>query len=106
MKHILFAHAGEHHETATEAAEHAAQSVTISTSLLFWLALIVIPIIIALVFKACRAKLSTTLLVISTFLIVFSVVSYQQPGLYSVLSLSIGFAIVFLLSIIGLSAKE
>ncbi len=102
----LLAHAGETHQTATEAAQHASGGLTISTPLLFWLAIIVIPSVLVLVMHIFKLRLTTKLLALSIFLIVFSVVSYQHPGAYSVIALSVGFAIVFLLSIAGLSAKE
>jgi hypothetical protein len=104
MNIALFAHAGENHQTAAEAAQHASGGVTLSTPVLFWLALILIPLILLIGMHLLKFKLTTKLLVLSTFLIIYSVVSYQHPGVYSVLALTTGFSIVFLLSIAGLSA--
>lgn len=106
MNISLFAHAGEKHQTTAEAAQHASTGVVLSTPLLFWLALILIPSALLLGMHLLKFKLTTKLLALSTFLIVFSVVSYQHPGAYSVIALSVGFGIVFLLSIVGLSANE
>lgn len=106
LAHKLLAHAGEHHETTAEAARHAASGITLSTPLLFWLALIIIPLVLLLAMHALKLKLTTKLLVVSVFLIVFSVVSYQEPGVYSIIALSTGFGIVLLQTLAGLSAKE
>lgn len=108
MKYLtFFAHAGEHHETTAEAAQHAVNSgVTISTPVLFWLALMIVPIILLGIMQLLRWKLPTKLLVISTFLILFSVISYQAPGVYSVIALGVGFAIVLVQTMVGLSANE
>lgn len=106
MIYAVFAHAGEHHESTVQAAEHAAQGITVNTSLLFWLTLIIAPIALLLILRVCKAKASTSLLTLSIFLIIFSIISYQVPGTYSIVALSVGFAIVLLLSIAGLSANE
>lgn len=106
MNTLLFAHAGETHQTAAEAAQHANTGVVLSTPLLFWLGLLLIPSVLILIMHTLKLRLSTKLLAVSVFLIIFSVVSYQHPGPYSVIALSLGFGIVFLLSILGLSAEE
>lgn len=106
MIYKLLAHAGETHETAAEAAKHASNGITISTSLIFWLGLLLIPSAFLMIMHVLKCKLTIKLLALSVFLIVFSVVSYQHPGAYSVISLSLGFGIVFLLSIAGLSAES
>lgn len=106
MIHTLFAHAGEHHETTAEAVNHASTGIVIGTTELFWLALLLVPSVLLLVLHAMKCKLTTKLLVLSVFLITFSVVSYQHPGPYSVIALAVGFGIVFLLSIAGLSAQD
>lgn len=106
MIYKLLAHAGETHETATEAAQHASGGITLSAALLFWLGLLLIPSVLMIAMHLLKCKITTKLLVLSVFLIIFSVVSYQHPGAYSVIALSVGFGIVFLLSIAGLSAES
>lgn len=106
MNIYLLAHAGEVHETAAEAAQHESASVALSASTVFWITLIVIPIVLFSVMQLFKMQLSTKLLVFSTFLIIFSVVSYQAPGPYSVVSLVVGFATVFTMTIIGLTKPE
>lgn len=104
----LLAHAGEHHETAAEASQHATQTggVTLSSSVLFWMTLIAVPLIILAIGQLLKLQLSTKLLLVSSFLVVFSIVSYQEPGAYSIIALTVGFAIVLVQSLIGLSANE
>jgi len=98
----LLAHAGEVHETVVEAAKHTAQDPRV-----LWLVLMLSPILIALITNyLLKLKLSTTLLSIGFFLIGFSVYSYQSPGIYTVVSLVGGFAMVFALTFFGLTAKE
>ena len=106
MYHLFFAHAGEHHETAAEAAQHADQGLVLSTVALFWAALILIPLVLLLVMHVMRIKPTLQLLILSIFFIAYSVVSYQHPGIYSALALALGFTIVFIQSMIGLSAQE
>jgi hypothetical protein len=106
MIHTLFAHAGETHETAAEAAQHASTGIVIGTTQLFWLTLILVPSILLLILHVMKCKITTKLLLLSVFLILFSIVSYQHPGAYSVIALAVGFGIVFLLSIAGISSSE
>lgn len=104
---LHFAHNGEVHESATEAAQHAANSgITITTATSFWLALLIIPIILLLVMNFLKFRLTTKLLIISVFLIIYSIASYQHPRIYSAVALSVGFSIVLAQSIVGLSGKE
>lgn len=100
----FLAHAGENHESASEAIQHAASGgIIISSAQLFWLALIIIPVILYGAMQLLKWSLNIKLLVISSFLIVFSVVSYQEPGIYSAVALASGFGIVFVQTMIGLS---
>lgn len=103
----LLAHAGEHHESTAEAVQHAANSgIIISEALLFWLTLIIVPALLFGIMQLLKWSLPIKLLVISTFLIIYSIVSYQNPGIYSAVALSVGFGIVLLQTILGLSATE
>lgn len=100
--HSLFAHAGEHHETAAEAAAHASQS-----SLLLWIILLLTPVVIAFFTHTIfKMKLFNTLLWVSFFLIAFSVYSYQDPGMHTVIALGGGFGIVFATAILGLASDR
>lgn len=105
MHKYYFAHAGEHHETAAEAAQHASE-LTISTAAVFWLVLILAPAIVYLILHLLKVKLPNKLLILSLFLIVFSIISYQHPGAYSVIALSVGFGMVLLLTMAGLSTNQ
>lgn len=100
----FFAHAGEQHTTTAEAASHAAEA-TITSGAVFWLVLLICPTLLLLLFQLFKLQFSTRLLLLSVFLIVYSIISYQHPGIYSALSLSIGFGIVLFLSISGLAAE-
>lgn len=107
MIYRLLSHAGEHHETAAEAAKHASEStVTLSSSLLFWVVLLLGPIIIWAILSAIKIKIPVKLLAVSTFLIIFSIISYQNPGIYSAVALSLGFAIVLLQTLLSLSGDK
>ena len=106
MIKFLLAHAGEVHETTVEASRHQSSGITLSTTTMFWIVLIFVPIILWGIMHFLKLALSTKLLVLSTFLIIFSVASYQAPGVYSVISLVIGVATVFILTIVGLSQPE
>lgn len=105
MINFLLAHAGEHHETAAEAAQHASE-VSVAPATIFWLVLLVAPLFLFLGLHALKLQLATKLLIVSTFLIGYSVVSYQHPGIYSAIALTVGFGIVFVTSLAGLSAPE
>lgn len=100
----LLAHAGENHETAAEAAQHAA-GFTIHASALFWLVLLFGSALILIILQLVKIQLPTKLLLLSFFLITYSIISYQNPGLYSAISLSLGFGIVLFLSLAGLSKQ-
>ena len=106
MIHTLFAHAGEAHDTMTEATQHQSGGITLGVATMFWIVLIFVPIILWGIMHFLKLALSTKLLVLSTFLIIFSVASSQAPGVYSVISLVVGFATVFILTIVGLSQPE
>lgn len=105
LMNTFFAHAGEHHETAAEAAQHAA-GITITPAAIFWFVLLVAPLFLFLSLHFLKCSLATKLLVVSSFLIGYSVVSYQHPGIYSAVALSIGFGIVLVTSIAGLMSTE
>lgn len=96
-----FAHAGEDHETAAEAAAHAAQD-----PLLLWIILLLVPVVIAFfAHTVFKFKLLNTLLLISVFLIAYSVYSYQDPGLHTAAALASGFGIVFITAIVRLVSE-
>lgn len=98
----LFAHAGEHHETAAEAAAHAGQDHA-----MLWIILLLAPIVIAFFTHTIfKLRLFNTLLWVSFFLIAFSVYSYQDPGPHTVISLAGGFGIVFITAILGLASDQ
>lgn len=102
----LLSHAGEHHETISEAVKHSTQTEPLATSsLVYWLVLVGMPILLLFTLKLFKAKIPVILLLISTFLIIYSVWSYQQPGIYSAVALSVGFCIVLVQTIIGLTNK-
>lgn len=99
---IFFAHAGEHHESATEAAAHLGQDPVI-----LWIILLLAPIAIAFFTHTIfKLKLFSTLLWISFFLILFSVYSYQDPGAHTLIALAGGFGIVFATAILGLASQK
>ena len=100
----LLAHAGENHETAAEAAQHAA-GFTVHANALFWLILLFGSALILIVLQLIKIQLPTKLLLLSLFLIIYSIISYQNPGLYSAISLSLGFGIILFLSLAGLSKQ-
>lgn len=98
----LLAHAGEHHESATEAAAHAAQDPAV-----LWVILVLTPIVIAFfTHTIAKLKLFDSLLFISLFLIIFSVYTYQDPGLHTLIALATGFGIVFVTAIFGLASQK
>jgi len=98
----FFAHAGEVHKTAIDATQHTASDPKI-----MWLVLILMPFMIFLIARRIfKLKIDVTLLLISLFLICFSVYSYHSPGIYTALSLIFGFTIVFLQTFFGLSKKD
>jgi hypothetical protein len=85
-----------------DAAQHTARDPKI-----LWLVLMLAPVLIAVITHyVLKLKISTTLLSIGFFLIGYSVYSYQSPGIYTVMSLVSGFALVFALTFFGLTAKE
>lgn len=97
----LFAHAGEQHETAAEAAVHAGQD-----PIILWLILLLVPVVIAFfAHNIFKLKMLNTLLWISLFLIGFSVYSYQDPGPHTVVALAGGFGIVFITTILRLASE-
>lgn len=98
----FLAHAGEVHETAAEAAQHSAQD-----PMILWLVLLMIPFVIAFFSHVLlKQKVTVILLANAVFLIFFSIYSYQSPGLYTVVSLVVGFVLTFALAFAGLTARE
>lgn len=96
----LFSHAGEHHESVVESASHVGQD-----PLLLWTLLFLAPIVIAFfTHSVFKWKVLNTLLAISVFLIGYSVYTYQDPGLHTVVALGSGFGIVFITSILRLAS--
>lgn len=101
----IIAHAGETHESTAEAVQHATE-FTVGVGAVYWLVLFFGAATLLLLLQALKTRLSTKLLTLSVFLITFSIVSYQNPGVYSAVSLSVGFGVVLFLSLAGLSARE
>ena len=98
----FLAHAGEVHKNAVEATKHTASDPRI-----MWLLLVLMPFLIFFVArKVFKLKPDVTLLLISLFLICFSVYSYHSPGIYTALSLVTGFTLVFLQVFFGLNKQE
>ena len=100
MINCFFSHAGEVHTTITEATQH--HSNGISASALFWIVLVIVPFILLAAMQLLKFQLSTKLLLLSTFLILYGVVSHLKPGVYSVISIALGFSIVLFLTLVGL----
>jgi len=98
----LIAHAGEVHTTAGEAVNHSNKNSSI-----MWVILLLAPITIVLVAHSIlKLKFSSTLLLLSLFLIGFSIYSYITPGAYTAISLVAGFTIVFTLTFAGIISKK
>jgi hypothetical protein len=98
----FFAHAGQQHETVAEAVAHTGQDPVV-----LWIVLLLVPVVIAFfAHNIFKLKLFNTLLWISFFLIAYSVYSYQDPGMHTVLALSGGFGIVFTTAILGLASNS
>lgn len=102
----FLAHAGVEHGSVSEAVSHGINLSDAQISILYWITLIAVPLLGYIILKKCKSTFSTNILLFSTFLIVFSIVSYQHPGLYSVVALATGFGITLLATIAGLSTKQ
>ncbi len=99
------AHAG--HDHAEEAVKASRFSDLLAQPLFLWSALVVGVLLIALFAQyVFKLQLTTTLLVISVFLIIFSVFTYQSPGIYTAVALSVGFGLVLVTTLLGLSSKS
>lgn len=98
---ILFAHAGEKHESTTQAAAHLSQDTTV-----LWLILLLVPVVIAFfTHSVFKLKLLNSLLFISMFLIAFSVYTYQNPGAHTLVAMAGGFSIVFITALLRMGAE-
>lgn len=102
MQALLLAHAGHDHVEAT-----TSWTDSLTQPLTLWLVLIIgLGLIVILSQLVLKWKTSTTLLLVSTFLIVFSIFSYQNPGGYTVLAIAGGFGLVLFLSLLSLTKSS
>lgn len=101
---IVLAHAGEEHQDVAQSTSHLLSDPTF-----LWLILLLAPFLILFIcLNVLRLRLNTSLLILSGFLIVYSVLTYKAPGAYTMVAMSVGFVIIFLTTFLslGVSAKS
>lgn len=100
---LLFAHAGEHHETVTQSATHSLFDRWYIALPLF---IVLVTFVTVLSYFASRKSKPTTYNVLLTLLFVSGVATYTLSAPISVLALSVGFAMALFQVLIGLTVTD